>query len=173
MFEAVGLNHYDDFFATVSRLLAADGAMALQTITVDDQWFPQYHGSPDWIERYIFPGGELASIGAIADSVARATDLSIYAAENFGRHYALTLRAWRSRFHARLDRVRELGFDDRFIRMWDFYLGICEAAFLERHTGVYQLLLVKNGSQGRLFNEPWTGRGDIDGAADVQEDPAA
>ena len=130
--------------------------MLLQTITVDEQHFPHYHGQPDWIEKYIFPGGELASTGEILKSLARTTSLSVYHAENFGTHYARTLREWRRRFHARLDDVRALGFDDRFVRMWDFYLAICEATFLERHTGVFQLLLTKNGNTRTLFNEPWT-----------------
>jgi len=155
MFEAVGLNHYDDYFEAVDRLLAPDGAMLLQTITVDDQWFPKYHGTPDWIEKHIFPGGEMASVGAVLTSLARTTSLSLYHAENFGTHYARTLHAWRVRFHQSLARVRALGFDDRFIRMWDLYLACCEAAFLERHAGVFQLLLVKNHSQRGLFNEPW------------------
>jgi cyclopropane-fatty-acyl-phospholipid synthase len=156
MFEAVGLNHYDDYFTAVDRLLAPHGSMLLQTITVDDQWFGRYHGTPDWIETYIFPGGELASIGEILRSLARTTSLSMYHAENWGTHYARTLRAWRARFHHNRDRVRALGFDDRFVRMWDLYLACCEAAFLERHTGVFQLLLVKNGARRALFNEPWS-----------------
>jgi cyclopropane-fatty-acyl-phospholipid synthase len=156
MFEAVGLNHYDDYFAAVDRLLAPDGAMLLQTITVDDQWFPKYHGTPDWIEKYIFPGGELASVGEVLASLARTTSLSMYHAENFGTHYARTLHAWRARFHQSLDRVRALGFDERFIRMWDLYLASCEAAFLERHFGVFQMLLAKNYSQRALFNEAWS-----------------
>ncbi len=155
MFEAVGLNHYDDYFSAVDRLLATGGAMFLQTITVDDQWFPHYHGTPDWIEKYIFPGGELASVGEIMKSLTRTTSLSVYHAQNLGTHYARTLRAWRERFHRNLDHVVALGFDDRFIRMWDLYLGSCEAAFLERHTGLFQLMLVKNGSQQVWFNEPW------------------
>jgi cyclopropane-fatty-acyl-phospholipid synthase len=155
MFEAVGLSHYDEYFEAVDRLLAPDGVMFLQTITVDDQWFPKYHGAPDWIEKYIFPGGELASIGEILKSLARTTSLSLYHAENCGTHYAHTLRAWRKRFHANLARVRGLGFDDRFIRMWDLYLGSCEATFLERHTGLFQLVLLKNGARRALFNEPW------------------
>jgi cyclopropane-fatty-acyl-phospholipid synthase len=155
MFEAVGLHHYDDYFAAVDRLLAPDGSMLLQTITVDDQWFPHYQGTPDWIEKYIFPGGELAAVGEILTSLARATSLSMYHAENWGTHYARTLRAWRDRFHRHHDRVRALGFDDRFIRMWDLYLASCEAAFLERHTGLFQMLLVKNGTRRALFNEPW------------------
>ena len=156
MFEAVGLNHYDDYFTAVDRLLAPDGAMLLQTITVNDQWFPKYHGTPDWIEKYIFPGGELASVGAILQSLARTTSLSMYHAENFGTHYARTLHAWRTRFHQRLERVRALGHDERFIRMWDLYLGSCEATFLERHTGLFQLMLLKNGARRTLFNEPWS-----------------
>ena len=155
MFEAVGLKRYDDYFAAADRLLAPDGAMLLQTITVDDQWFPKYQGTPDWIEKYIFPGGELASVGEVLSSLARTTSLSMYHAENFGTHYARTLHAWRARFHQSLARVRALGFDERFIRMWDLYLAYCEAAFLERHAGLFQLLLVKNHSQRGLFNEPW------------------
>lgn len=156
MFEAVGLDHYDDYFSAVDRLLAPDGLMYLQTITVDDQWFPKYHGTPDWIEKDIFPGGELASMGEILKSLARTTSLSLYRAENCGTHYARTLRAWRERFHHHLARVRALGFDEHFIRMWDLYLGACEATFLERHTGLFQLLLLKNGAQRVLYNEPWS-----------------
>jgi cyclopropane-fatty-acyl-phospholipid synthase len=154
MFEAVGLNHYDDYFGAVDRLLAPDGVMLLQTITMDEQWFPVYRKSPDWIEKYIFPGGELASVGEIMKSLARTTDLSMYHAENIGTHYARTLHAWRERFHAKLDQVRALGFDDRFIRMWDLYLASSEANFLERHAGTFQLLLSKNGNTRTLFNEP-------------------
>ncbi len=155
MFEAVGLRHYDDYFGAVDRLLKPGGSMLLQTITVSDQWFPRYQGSPDWIETYIFPGGELASMGEVQKSLARCTSLSLYSAENFGTHYARTLREWRTRFFARIAEVRALGFDDRFIRMWEFYLASCEAAFLERHCGLYQALLVKNGSRMQQFNEPW------------------
>ena len=156
MFEAVGLSHYDEYFTAVDRLLAPGGVMFLQTITVDDQWFPHYHGTPDWIEKYIFPGGELASVGEMLKSLARTTSLSLYHAENCGTHYAHTLRAWRARFRRNLARVRALGFDDRFIRMWDLYLGSCEATFLERHTGLFQLVLLKNGARRTLFNEQWS-----------------
>jgi len=156
MFEAVGLDHYDEYFGAVDRLLAPDGVMFLQTITVDDRWFPKYRGTADWIEKYIFPGGELASVGEVLKSLARTTSLSLYHAENCGTHYARTLRAWRDRFHANLPRVRALGFDDRFIRMWDLYLASCEAAFLERHTGLFQLVLLKSGARRMLFNEPWS-----------------
>ncbi|MEO8258872.1 MAG: cyclopropane-fatty-acyl-phospholipid synthase family protein [Acidobacteriota bacterium] len=172
MFEAVGLNRYDDYFSAVDRLLAPDGAMLLQTITVDDQWFPSYHGTPDWIEKYIFPGGELASVGQIMTSLARTTSLSMYHAENIGSHYARTLHGWRARFHQQLDRVRALGFDDRFIRMWDLYLACCEAAFLERHAGLFQMLLVKNGTRRAQFNEPWSETGGTPLAGAVRESAA-
>ena len=171
MFEAVGLRHYDDYFGAVDRLLKPGGSLLLQTITVSDQWFPRYHGTPDWIEKYIFPGGELASMGEIQQSLARRTSLSLYAAENFGTHYARTLREWRRRFLTHLDDVRALGFDDRFIRMWDFYLAICEAAFLERHCGLYQALLVKNGSRVGQFNEPWSVS--VTAASRARREPAA
>jgi cyclopropane-fatty-acyl-phospholipid synthase len=155
MFEAVGLNHYDDYFAAIERLLAPDGSMLLQTITVDEQHFPRYHGAPDWIEKYIFPGGELASVGEILKSLARVSSLSLYHAENFGTHYARTLHEWRARYRRQLDRVRTLGFSERFIRMWDLYFAFCEAAFLERHTGVFQIVLNRNYSGAAHFNEPW------------------
>ena len=91
-------------------------------------------------------------------SVSRATTMSVYHAENIGTHYARTIHLWRERFHIHLDRVRALGFDDRFIRMWDLYLAYCEAAFLERHAGDFQLLLTKNYNAATLFNEPWADR---------------
>jgi len=155
MFEAVGLNHYDDYFGAVERLLKPHGSMLMQAITVDEQHFPHYHGAPDWIEKYIFPGGELASIGEILKSLGRVTSMSLYHAENFGTHYARTLHDWRARYRRQLDRVRAQGFSERFIRMWDLYFAFCEAAFLERHAGVFQLVLNKNYSGAMHFNEPW------------------
>lgn len=168
MFEAVGLNHYDDYFGAADRLLKPEGSMLFQTITVDDQHFPHYHGQPDWIEKYIFPGGELASVGEVMKSLGRVTSLSMYHAENFGSHYARTLHEWRARFHRQLDQVRAQGFSERFIRMWDLYFAFCEAAFLERHAGVYHILLNRNYSGALHFNEPWTSTADA-----VGPEPAA
>ena len=155
MFEAVGFEQYDVFFRACDRLLKPDGSMLLQTITMNEQNFDQYRRQSDWIQKYIFPGGQLASMRGILDSVARSTDLSLFHAEEMGAHYARTLAAWRERFFVALAQVRELGFDDRFIRMWDYYLGFCEAAFLERHIGNMQLLLTKNHNPKPLFQEPW------------------
>jgi cyclopropane-fatty-acyl-phospholipid synthase len=155
MFEAVGFDHYDDFFGACDRLLAPDGAMLLQTITMNEQRFSRYRRQSDWIRKYIFPGAELASLRGILDSLARSTRLSLFHAEDMGAHYARTLAAWRSRFHAAAGQVRALGFDDRFIRMWDYYLAFCEGAFLERHISDQQLLLTKNHNPRALFQEPW------------------
>ncbi|MEQ1758076.1 MAG: cyclopropane-fatty-acyl-phospholipid synthase family protein [Vicinamibacterales bacterium] len=156
MFEAVGLAHYDEFFKTCDRVLKPGGQMLLQTITTDDWRFDAYRAAPDWIERYIFPGSELASVQAILTSVKNHTRLGLSHAENIGVHYALTLRAWRARFLSRLDEVRALGYDDRFIRMWDLYLAYCEAAFAERHIGNVQLVMTKTGVRGGLFDDPAT-----------------
>jgi cyclopropane-fatty-acyl-phospholipid synthase len=155
MFEAVGLSYYDAFFRACDRLLRPDGAMLLQTITINEQAFPAYHRSRDWIQKYIFPGSELASVSEILRSLSRATSLGLHHAEDIGTHYARTLAAWRKRFHDAVNEVRELGFDDRFIRMWDYYLAYCEGAFLERHVGDFQLLLTKNHNPRTLFQEPW------------------
>lgn len=155
MFEAVGLRYYDRFFGACDRLLRPDGVMLMQTITINEQAFPAYHRSSDWIQKYIFPGCELASVSEILRSLARATSLGLYHAEDIGTHYARTLAAWRKRFHDAVNEVRELGFDDRFIRMWDYYLAYCEGAFLERHVGDFRLLLTKNHNPRTLFQEPW------------------
>ena len=162
MFEAVGHRNYDTFFAQCDRLLAPDGAMALQTITVPDRRFRQYLTTPDWIQKHIFPGGELASVAAILRSLARVTRLSLHHAEDIGAHYARTLRAWRERFTDRLDDVLALGFDTRFVRTWEYYLASCEAAFAERLIGNAQLVLAKSMNRRPLLDEPWAGPGEAD-----------
>jgi cyclopropane-fatty-acyl-phospholipid synthase len=152
MFEAVGLEHYDEFFGTCDRLLEPDGAMLLQTITMNERTFPAYRGRADWIQKHVFPGSELASMGEILKSLARGTKLAMQHAEDIGLHYARTLADWRERFHGAIDGVRSLGFDDRFVRMWDYYLAYCEGAFRERHIGDFQLVLTKADVRGILGN---------------------
>jgi cyclopropane-fatty-acyl-phospholipid synthase len=155
MFEAVGFEHYDEFFRACDKLLKPDGSMLLQTITMNEQRFARYLKQSDWIQKYIFPGAQLASLRGVLESLARATQLSLFHAENMGAHYARTLAAWRERFLNSIAEVRALGFDDRFIRMWDYYLASCEGAFLEGHINDFQLLLTKNYNPRSPFQEPW------------------
>lgn len=165
MFEAVGLRYYDEFFRACDHLLRPAGSMLLQTISINEQAFPAYRRRSDWIQKYIFPGAQLASVSEILRSLTRVTALSLHHAENIGTHYARTLAEWRKRFQDALDEVRAQGFDPRFIRMWDYYLAYCEGAFLERHIGDFQLLLTKNHSPSTLFNEPWSEeRGELESA---------
>ena len=121
-------------------------ALVLQTITINEQTSRAYRRSADFIQKHIFPDSELASASEILHSLARATNLSPYHAEDIGTHYERTLARWRKRFHNAMSEVRVLSFDDRFIRMWDYYLAYCEGAFLERHIDDFQPLLPKNHS---------------------------
>jgi cyclopropane-fatty-acyl-phospholipid synthase len=161
MFEAVGLPFYDQFFGVCDRLLEPHGSMLIQTITMNDRTFPAYRRRADWIQKYIFPGSELASLTGVLQSLSRATKLLPFGLEDMGLHYARTLAAWRKRFHAAEAEVRKLGFDDRFIRMWDYYLAYCGGAFLERHISDVQLMMIKasHGAQAwrpalQGFQEP-------------------
>jgi len=140
MFEAVGLRYYDTFFATVQKLLRPGGSFLLQTITMNEQHFPDYIRGTDWIQQYIFPGAELASVEEIHRSTARVTRLKLEGCEEIGPHYARTLHHWRERYLASRGKVRDLGFDERFLRTWDYYLAYCEGAFAEGYIGDVQLL---------------------------------
>jgi cyclopropane-fatty-acyl-phospholipid synthase len=154
MFEAVGYEHYDDFFGACDRLLKPDGIMLLQTITIQEAKFEQYRKQSDWIKKYIFPGAELASVVGIQQSLARATGMQLFELEDIGMHYALTLKEWRRRFLNQINEVGQLGFDERFVRMWDYYLAYCEGAFRERYISNVQLGIGKVSSASRFTNEP-------------------
>ncbi len=143
MIEAIGHRYFDTYFRKCSELLKPQGMMLLQSITIADQRFREASRSIDFIQRYIFPGGCLPSVAALSDSIARRTDMRIFNLEDIGPHYATTLRRWRERFHAATDRVRKLGYPERFIRMWEYYLCYCEAGFLQQSIGTVQLLLTK------------------------------
>jgi cyclopropane-fatty-acyl-phospholipid synthase len=153
MFEAVGFDHYDEFFGACDRLLAPDGSMFLQAITLREQEIPEYRKRVDWIQTYIFPGSELASVVEIGRSLLRSGKLTLTDMESIGTHYAKTLAIWRGRFFQRLADVRRLGFDERFQRMWDFYLGWCEGAFREHYIGAAQLIIGKKVGQGAAIGE--------------------
>ncbi len=154
MFEAVGLENYDHFFGACERLLKPDGMMLMQAITMNERRFPAYHLSSDWIQRRIFPGSELASMSEVLRSLGRVTSLSMLHCEDIGTHYALTLAEWRRRFLEAKEEVRKLGFDDRFLRMWEYYLAYCEGGFRERYIGDVQLVLGKMHSARNLFTDP-------------------
>jgi cyclopropane-fatty-acyl-phospholipid synthase len=145
MIEAVGHRHLPTYFRTCAERLKADGAALIQAIIMPDHLYDRYLDSPDFINRYIFPGSCCPSLHAISDAVARSTDLRLNHLEDLSPHYARTLREWRNAFHTNLERVRTMGFDERFIRMWDYYLCYCEGGFAERFTGVVQLLFSKPG----------------------------
>jgi cyclopropane-fatty-acyl-phospholipid synthase len=159
MFEAVGLEFYDAFFSACDRLLVPGGAMAMQTITMNERRFAAYSRQSDWIQRRIFPGAQLSSMREILASLARSTRLSLFHAEDIGMHYAYTLAEWRRRFHESISEVRALGFDETFCRTWDYYLAYCEGAFREREIGDMQLVLTKAGSAQALYGEPSTAGG--------------
>ena len=148
MIEAIGADQFGTFFATVDRVLAPGGRAAVQSILVPEQRWDRYRRTPDWIERYIFPGCLIPSLEALTHAAARHSRLGIYGVEEIGEHYAETLRRWRANFHERIDEVRRLGYDRRFERTWDFYLAFCEAGFRLRALRDVQLLLARPGGAG-------------------------
>lgn len=136
MIEAVGHRYLDDYFRQCGRLLRPDGSLVLQAIVMPEGRYSQYLRSVDFIQRYIFPGGCLPSLAAMLEAAGRSTDLRFVHAEDFAPHYAETLRRWRRAFNACEDEVRALGYSQEFIRMWNYYLCYCEAAFEERYIGI-------------------------------------
>ncbi|MFN8767916.1 MAG: class I SAM-dependent methyltransferase [Lysobacteraceae bacterium] len=147
MIEAIGHQYLDTYMATCASLVKPDGLALVQAITIEDHRYEQALQSVDFIKRHIFPGSFIPCVSAIAGAMARSTDLRLVSQEDFGPSYALTLRVWRQRFMERLDDVRALGYDERFIRMWEFYLAYCEGGFLERSIGVSHLLFARPGNR--------------------------
>ncbi|MGY8563491.1 cyclopropane-fatty-acyl-phospholipid synthase family protein [Paracidovorax citrulli] len=145
MIEAIGAQYLDTYFATLTRLLKPEGLAMLQAITIEDERYEQARRSVDYIKRFVFPGSFIPSLHAMLGAKTRSSDLQLIGQHDFGQSYALTLRAWRRRFLSQLPAVRAQGFDERFIRLWEFYLAYCEGGFLERSIGVSQLLLARPG----------------------------
>jgi cyclopropane-fatty-acyl-phospholipid synthase len=144
MIEAVGEAYWPAYFRQLARLLKPGGTVGLQAITIDERLFPHYRREIDFIRRYVFPGGMLPTLAAIRREAARA-GLSMEAEMAFGGDYALTVARWRERFRAAWPRVAGLGFDERFRRLWEYYLHYCEAGFLARTIDVRQIVLRKPG----------------------------
>jgi cyclopropane-fatty-acyl-phospholipid synthase len=143
MVEAVGWRALGGFFARCSRLLEPHGAMLLQAITIDDAAYEAEKAARSFINTYIFPGGCLPSQQIIARRLASHTDLRTLAVEDITPHYVETLRRWRANFERAAQRLAELGYDERFRRLWRLYLCYCEAGFAERRIQDVQLLLAK------------------------------
>jgi cyclopropane-fatty-acyl-phospholipid synthase len=145
MIEAVGRPYWDAYFGTLDRVLAPGGRVALQSITMPHERMLAARDTYTWILKYVFPGGQIPSLRAIADTAERATGLRLTASHSFGPHYAETLRLWRERFTARGEEVAALGFDEVFRRMWRLYLAYSEAGFRTGYLDVRQLLLTREG----------------------------
>ncbi len=143
MIEAVGHGFYQEYFATCDKLLKPEGKMVIQAITMADQRYTLARDSVDYIKRYIFPGGCLPSIAVIADNLAHHTNMQMVHLKDITEDYAITLDHWRQRFLEALPVVRAQGFNEEFIRMWEYYLCYCEGGFRERIISTVQLAFAK------------------------------
>ena len=144
MFEAVGKEYFDIFFKKCESLLKPSGVMVMQIITMPDQRYPAYSKGTDFIQKYIFPGGHLPSVGKILETTSTHTRLNLLHMEEFTEDYAKTLRLWHEAFLQKLDEVKNLGFDEYFIRMWKMYLSYCEAAFITRNINLVQVAFTRD-----------------------------
>ncbi len=144
MFEAVGKEYFDIFFKKCESLLKPSGVMVMQIITMPDQRYDAYSKGTDFIQKYIFPGGHLPSVGKILETTATHTRLNLLHMEEFTEDYAKTLRLWHNAFLEKLDQVKNLGFDVYFIRMWRMYLSYCEAAFVTRNINLVQVAFTRD-----------------------------
>ncbi|HEX6945152.1 MAG TPA: cyclopropane-fatty-acyl-phospholipid synthase family protein [Casimicrobiaceae bacterium] len=145
MIEAIGHEQYETFFRKVAGLVAPHGRAAIQAITIADDRYEAARREVDFIKRYIFPGACMPSRAALG-AAARAANLELVQADEIGLHYAETLRRWRDNLLENRDRIRALGYDDWFLRLWEFYLCYCEGGFLERAIGTAQLVYTHEGA---------------------------
>ena len=152
MIEAVDWRDNPAFFAACANLLNEDGLMGLQAIVVADQRYHRVRVTTDFIKRWVFPGGNLPSITSIAEDATHASDLRIVDLEDLGGHYAETLHRWRDNLHAAFDQLASVGVSYEMGRLWDCYLAYCEAAFLERHISVVQVVLARSGWRPDRFH---------------------
>jgi cyclopropane-fatty-acyl-phospholipid synthase len=143
MLEAIGDRQFGTFFATIDRVLEPAGIACVQTILIPDDRWERYRKTPDWIERYVFPGCLIPSLTSLAVAATRSSRLLLHEVDEIGPHYAETLRRWRANFHQRINEVRALGYDQTFERTWDFYLAFCEAGFRLRVLRDVQLTLMR------------------------------
>lgn len=143
MIEAVGWKFYNTFFEHCGSLLKPEGIALIQAITITDQRYNQARKDVDFIQRYIFPGSCIPSVTALVNASTNASDLNLVQAQDFGSHYARTLKAWQDTFNEKSKAISELGYSEDFKRMWQFYLSYCEGGFEERSIGVNHLVFAK------------------------------
>ncbi|MGZ4097445.1 MAG: class I SAM-dependent methyltransferase [Bacteroidia bacterium] len=143
MLEAVGAEFYDTYFKKCSELLKRNGIFAIQVITCPDSRFESIKNGVDWIQKHIFPGSLLPSVATINNSVNKTSDLTLVDLKDLGLHYTNTLNAWHKEFNNKITEVKALGFDDYFIRKWNYYLCYCEAAFAMRNINVMQMVYTR------------------------------
>ncbi len=141
MFEAVGYEHFETYFNTLDRLLKPNGIAGMQVITIADEHFDRYRKGVDWIQKYIFPGGLVPSLSAMQEAVRHSSDLQMEQIHFYGKHYAETLRRWKRAVNRQQTRLDELGFDNEFRRIWNYYLSYCEAGFNQETLDLVQYIL--------------------------------
>ncbi|MFT5286080.1 MAG: cyclopropane-fatty-acyl-phospholipid synthase [Planctomycetota bacterium] len=146
MIEAVGAQYYPVFFRRCSELLKPGGTMALQAITIADQYYESARRSVDFIQRHIFPGSCIPSVTALSSAMTKAGDLRIVDLEDIGAHYVKTLATWRANLFVKWSEARAMGYSDEFLRLWEFYFAYCEGGFAERHIGNVHMLLQRPGT---------------------------
>ncbi|MCB1174276.1 MAG: class I SAM-dependent methyltransferase [Leptospiraceae bacterium] len=155
MLEAVGHKYFPVFFRKCQELLNPDGLLALQCITFPDSDYRHYLQNVDFIQKHIFPGGELAATSAVLEAVKKTGDLVLQDLESIGQHYAKTLWLWQQRFQKNSSRIMQLGFDERFVRMWYYYLVYCEIGFAANYINTVQLLFAHpQNSRMHNFHSP-------------------
>ena len=143
MFEAVGREFWNVYFKKLKSLLNQNGIIVLQIITIKDNAFDYYKKNPDFIQKHIFPGGMLPSI-KILKKILENNKLKIIENNNYAEHYAKTLNNWRINFNSSLNEIKNNGFDDRFIRLWNYYLTYCESGFKTKRIGLNQIKIIHN-----------------------------
>lgn len=149
MLEAVGHNYYQEYFSKCNEVLKPDGILAFQVITSPDSRYDSLRKGVDWIQKHIFPGSLLPSVAKINEAIHKTSDLTMVDLKDMGLDYARTLQLWLEQFNRSIPEVKALGFDDRFIRKWQYYFNYCEAAFAMRNINVMQLVYVRPNNISR------------------------
>lgn len=149
MVEAVGYQYYNEYFKICSTLLEDDGLFFLQAIVIRDQEYERAKNEVDFIKKYIFPGGCLPSLNCILNSIAKHTDLSLLSVKDITYDYAVTLSAWRKKMLANEQQIYKHGFDEKFLKTWEYYFSYCEAGFLQRNIMTLQIIFSKPGYSDR------------------------